>query len=181
MKKRITWAILGVAAVVITVPGVFLWDYHKEPAFCGTFCHIMKPYVASWEASDFLAKAHADEEVICLDCHEPTIKQQVEEAMLFVSGKYQDPLVMRQFPDDFCLKCHEHGSRDQIIERTQDYTVGGQEINPHNPHEGVDETLVSEIECWNCHKMHQKSATINYCYECHHDYTFQGCDGADCH
>ncbi|MCJ7550176.1 MAG: cytochrome c3 family protein [Anaerolineae bacterium] len=182
MKRRNTWVIVGVAAVIIAIAGVALWDYHEQPQFCAALCHVMDPYLASWNGSDFQVQAHAEVDVLCLDCHEPTIEQQAQEAYKFVTGQFEEPLVARTFSDEFCLQCHEHGSYTELIERTKDYTVEDEMINPHDPHPGIEERLVKQLECSNCHKMHRESPAINYCYEeCHHDYTLAGCDGEDCH
>lgn len=142
----------------------------------------MDPYIASWNGSDSQVQAHAEVDVVCLDCLKPTIEQQVHEAAKCVTGQFEEPLVARTFGDEFCLQCHEHGSYAELIERTTDYTVDDEEINPHDPHPGVDESVVKQIECWNCHKMPRESPAMNYWHEeCHHEYTFEGCGGADCH
>ena len=73
MKKAVL--IAGIAAVVIVIAGVALWNYHEQPQFCA-ICHIMQPYLESWESPPLLAQAHAEENITCLECHEPTIQQQ---------------------------------------------------------------------------------------------------------
>jgi nitrate/TMAO reductase-like tetraheme cytochrome c subunit len=181
LKKPTTWMIAGVAAVVMGTSGFAAWEYHKTPDFCGT-CHIMDSYVESWHDSEHMVRAHAEEDVICLDCHVPTIQQQVQELVAFVSGDFEDPLQRRQFDDEFCLQCHEHGSREEIAERTKDYTLDGEVRNPHDPHPDLDESVVEQFECFRCHSAHAKSAGIGYCFvECHHTYTFESCGGTDCH
>jgi cytochrome c nitrite reductase small subunit len=180
VKRSTTWMVMGVAAVVLAVPGFMLWDYHKQPQFCGT-CHIMDSYVEAYHESDFLVRAHAEEDVGCLDCHIPTIQEQVNELIVFVSGDFEDPLQMRRFPDEFCLQCHEHGSYEQIIERTADYMIDGELRNPHDPHPDVDASLVDDFACSECHRVHRASPSINHCYSCHHEYVFEGCGGPDCH
>jgi CheY-like chemotaxis protein len=42
------------------------------------------------------------------------------------------PLQDREFPKEWCFRCHEHGSYEQLIELTKDYTVDGNKIN-HTP------------------------------------------------
>jgi cytochrome c nitrite reductase small subunit len=153
LKRRNIWVIIGVAVVVIVVvAGVALWNYHEQPQFCA-ICHIMQPYLESWESSPFLAQAHADEDVTCLECHEPTIQQQVDELVKFVTNDYETPLEEREFDQEWCLRCHEHGSYQEVIERTED-----REYNPHDWHDG-------ELECSVCHKVHRESE--DSCAPCH--------------
>lgn len=152
LNRRKSWIILGSVAVVIIVAGVAAWKYHQQPQFCG-LCHIMDPYVASWESSDLLAEAHADDGVTCLECHEPTVRQQVDELVKFVSNDYQNPLEERKFDDQWCFRCHEHDSRDAVLQLTQDL-----DPNPHDTYHG-------EMECSACHNAHRES--VNYCTECH--------------
>ena len=177
MNKIILIVGIAVAAVV---GGIALWDYHEEPEFCAAFCHIMDPYLESLESSDYDANLHAEEGIECLDCHEPTIGEQVKEVVVFVTGQYEKPLESRRFPEEFCLRCHEHGSQEELIERTKDYTILNENVNPHDPHPGVDESVVKHFECWTCHKIHNKSGGTEYCFTvCHHDRTFEPCE--ECH
>jgi hypothetical protein len=174
--------IAGIAAVAVAtmVGGKALWDYHEEPEFCAAFCHIMEPYVASWEDSDYSVKTHAEAGLDCLDCHEPTIAEQVTEVAMFVTKQYEEPLETRRFPEDFCLGCHEHGSQEELIARTADYEILNEKHNPHDPHPGKDESVVQHFECWTCHKMHKKSGGTEYCFSvCHHERTFEVC--SECH
>jgi cytochrome c nitrite reductase small subunit len=180
LKRRNIWAIVGVVGVVIIIAGVALWNYHEQPQFCAT-CHVMKPYLESWQGSDsrdLLAHDHAQEGVLCLDCHEPTLEQQVQEVVLYVKGEFSNPLKGRKYPLDTCLNCHlphEHTSYQEIIERTQDYLVDGNEINPHGTHLGQE-------ECYRCHRMHKESLGITYCYSCHHERTLANdCSSSGCH
>ena len=152
LKRRNFWVIVGIAVVVIIIAGVALWNYHKQPQFCAT-CHIMQPYLESWESPPYLAHAHAEENIACLDCHEPTIGQQVQEGIKFVTGDYEIPLEERRFDKEWCLRCHEHGSYEELIQRTEEL-----ERNPHDSHYG-------EMECRICHKMHR--ASVDYCAQCH--------------
>ena len=123
--------------------------------FCAT-CHIMDPYLESWQASDYGAYAHAVEDVTCLDCHEPTTQQQVDELVVYMQGDFEVPLDERQFGTEFCFDCHEpneHTSYEEVIQLT-----AGLELNPHDSHLG-------EMECATCHKTHRPSE--DYCAQCH--------------
>jgi len=152
LKRRNIWVIVGVAAVLVIIAGVALWNYHEQPQFCAT-CHVMQPYLESWESSPFLAQAHAEEDITCLECHEPTVQQQVEELIKNVTKDYETPLRERKIPKEECLECHEHGSYEELIQRTEEL-----ERNPHDSHYG-------EMECRICHKMHKVS--VDYCAQCH--------------
>lgn len=154
MKRAVL--IVGIVVVVAVAAGVGLWQYHKQPQFCG-LCHIMQPYLASWNGSEFLANAHAQQGVACLDCHEATVQQQVAELVAYVTGDYETPLKERKFSKEFCLACHEHETYAQLAEMTAhlEEEVGA---NPHDSHYG-------ELQCRLCHKVHR--ASEDYCANCH--------------
>ncbi|MDY7080379.1 MAG: ammonia-forming cytochrome c nitrite reductase subunit c552 [Chloroflexota bacterium] len=183
MKKVVL--ILGIAAVVIVIAGVGFWEYHKQPQFCGT-CHEMEPYVESLNQPASSAGKHAAEGMVCLDCHEPTIEQQVHELVVHVQGDFRVPLKQRKFENEFCFDCHlpnEHTSYEQVIERTQDYIIDGENVNPHDPHADVEGAEQERRECYVCHEIHGEGESpepdITYCYGCHHSRTFVSCN--ECH
>ncbi len=155
-KSRIV--VIGVLLGVVVIGGVGaigLWKYHEQPQFCAT-CHIMDPYLESWQSSDYGAYAHAVEDVTCLECHEPTVEQQVDELVVYMQGDFTVPLEERRYGDEFCFGCHEpneHTSYEEVIQLT-----AGLELNPHSSHLG-------EMECETCHKMHGPSE--DYCAQCH--------------
>jgi hypothetical protein len=155
-KRIIVIAVLLGVVVIGGVGAVGFWQYHEQPEFCAT-CHIMEPYLESWEESDYGAHAHAQYDIACLDCHEPTLEQQIDELIVYVQGDYEIPLGELKYPKESCYGCHEHGSYEQIVEMTAhlEEEVGG---NPHNSHYG-------EMECRLCHKMHEESE--DYCSQCH--------------
>jgi len=147
-----------------------LWDPDMDCAAC----HVMDSYLGSLENVNLLAYAHAQEGLECLDCHEVEAVEQVHEEA--VAGK---PIKPRMVEMEFCFDCHvanEHTSYEQVIERTTDYVIDDQEINPHDPHAGLEEP---QIECRYCHQMHEESPLINGCYTCHHERTFESC--STCH
>ena len=136
-----------------------------------TVCHVMVPYVESLEDSNLLAYPHAQEGLACLDCHELEAVGQVHEEA--VAGR---PVTERTVDMQFCFDCHvanEHTSYEQVIERTTDYMIDEQNINPHDAHPGSE--VVGQVECRYCHQMHKESPLINGCYTCHHERTFQSC------
>lgn len=172
-KKRTLLISVGVIAVIIAAGGIALWTYHGNPQFCG-ICHIMDPYVESWESPPLLANAHAEYDLTCLDCHPFSLGQSVSEVVSFVRGDYEQPLQQRSQPKEWCLACHEHGSYAELVERTEDYEIDGEKHNPHHPHAENE-----EYECHRCHDMHKEQSLTSYCYSCHHEGGLVTCD--DCH
>ncbi|HEY3423222.1 MAG TPA: cytochrome c3 family protein [Negativicutes bacterium] len=120
-----------------------------KPAFCAN-CHNMQSYYDSWHEGNLLAKKHADAKVNCHDCHEPSFTQQADEGIKYVTGNFETPLKKREFPKEFCLKCHDY---EQVKAKTN---FG--KSNPHDSHNG-------EQDCNKCHNMHQQSKI--QCAECH--------------
>jgi len=163
MAKK--WIVVIVVLCVVVVLGgvgaVYLWEYHEEPQFCAT-CHIMDPYLETWQSAGYGAGSHAEYDVECLDCHVPTIEQQVNELVVYVRGDYEIPLRELKYPKEDCYGCHEHGSYEEIVQMTAELedTVGA---NPHASHYG-------DMECRLCHKMHKESE--DYCAQCH-DWGFE--------
>ena len=151
---------------------VLEWD----PDMDCTTCHVMDSYSESLQDANLLAYVHAQEGLVCLDCHELAVLQQVHEGADPDTTKLKE----RKFSNEFCFDCHlpnEHTSYEEIIERTKDYTVDDQKINPHDPHAGLEE--MEKYECRYCHKMHKESPLIKGCYGCHHTGTFKSCSA--CH
>jgi len=155
-KRIIVIAVLLGVVVIGGVGAAGFWQYHEQPQFCAT-CHVMDPYLESWQASEYGAAAHAEKDVACLDCHEPTLQQQMDELMVYIQGDYEVPLKDLKYPKESCYQCHQHDSHEGIVEMTADLEeeVGA---NPHASHYG-------EMECRMCHKMHEESE--DYCAQCH--------------
>jgi hypothetical protein len=132
--------------------------------------------VQSLEDGNLLAYTHAQEGLECEDCHEQEAIRQTHEEI--VPGARVRPL---RIANEFCFDCHvdnEHTSYDQVIERTADYVIEGQLINPHDPHVNA-EGYVPQSDCRDCHQMHRESSPIDGCYDCHHSGTFDSC--GTCH
>jgi len=141
---------------IAAIGGGVLWNYHDEPEFCTT-CHIMDPYLESWASPPLLANAHAEYDLSCLDCHPFQIMESAREVIVYVLGNYEDPLREREFSQEWCFQCHEHGSYEELKGRTAEMleTV---DRNPHDSHLG-------ELRCSICHKMHRLSD--DFCAQCH--------------
>ncbi|RPI59032.1 MAG: hypothetical protein EHM56_00110 [Chloroflexi bacterium] len=157
-----------------------------EPDMDCTVCHLMAPYVESMENTSREAYAHAQEGLKCLDCHELEAITQVHQ-----QAKPTERIRPRSVTMDQCFFCHtdnEHTSYEQVIARTEGYTIRGEALNPHaitedpanpaDPHSSGE----GQVECSNCHKMHKASPGVEYCYHCHHERNFdEGCTGTGCH
>lgn len=144
-----------------------------------TICHVkVASYDETMQDSTLLAYAHAQQGLDCVDCHQgEDLEQKHAEVEPGTTSRKTAKL-----PDEFCFGCHvtnQHTSYEEVIERTKDYTVDGQQVNPHNPHAGSEEMAGDQFECYSCHKMHQTSPGINFCYGCHHSHTFEKC--STCH
>jgi hypothetical protein len=154
------------------------WD----PDMDCDFCHDMTAMTDSMQNPDLLVYPHAQEALDCPDCHEESLERQIHE-----EAKPDTPEVYRYTtPNEFCFDCHldnEHTSYEEIIQLTKDYTIASENINPHDPHPELDaeDSELQELECYHCHSMHDESPGINYCYSCHHDYTFESCYSSECH
>jgi hypothetical protein len=101
---------VGVIVLVTIVGGVAGWKYHEQPQFCANTCQLVETYEESWMSSNYEVRAHANEGIVCLDCHEPTIKQQIEKVIHYVTNNYSDPQRESRMPMETCLSCKEHGT-----------------------------------------------------------------------
>ncbi|ADI02433.1 cytochrome c3 [Syntrophothermus lipocalidus] len=149
-RKRIFLIVTFLVIVLGLGIGVGLMKGSDNPAFCAS-CHVMKPYYDSWKNSSLLAKKHADHNVKCHDCHEASFSTLFNDGVRYVTGNYKTPLEKRQFPRDFCLKCHD--DFNSIKAKT-----AFAESNPHDSHNG-------EQDCNVCHSVHQQSKLM--CAQCH--------------
>lgn len=156
-----------------------------EPDMDCTVCHSMVSYVESMENNSLGAYAHFQEGLKCLDCHDLEAVTQVHQ-----QAKPSPRIVPRTVKMDQCFGCHtdnQHTSYEQVIARTEDYTIRGEAINPHaitvDPANRFDaHNTEALVECSSCHKMHKASPGIEYCYHCHHERNFdEGCSGSGCH
>jgi cytochrome c nitrite reductase small subunit len=136
--------------------GAGLWLASDRPAFCAT-CHVIEPYYRSWVDSDLLAHAHAQAGVVCKGCHRASVLEAGREAVVYILGRYENPLEERRIPKEQCYACHEHGSYEQIIALTR-YLEAEVGANPHDAHFG-------DMGCHICHKMHRPFE--DFCTECH--------------
>ena len=171
-RKRGVFIGVCVAAGILIVAGIGLFIWHEQPSFCGAFCHTpMASYVESYETdpsveSTTLASLHrVEEHYDCLDCHVPTMDQQISEGMHWVSGDYEydqvsERLVSRADEYDtveFCLRegCHvDYQSADDLVNATANMA-----FNPH------DWSQHGVAECGSCHSAHGEQTIA--CGSCH--------------
>lgn len=184
------WITIGVIAAVLIVAFAGFWVWHEQPSFCNAICHAPQDPINEtydgvvgqagydkWgneveDMGDLMVVQHKEAGLTCLDCHVPTIGQQVSEAMLWVSGNYNYPSDERSLSDlnayvkaedesSFCLNesCHNM-TRDDLAKATSSY-------GKRNPH--VTDVNHVEMECSDCHKSHRQS--VNACSRCHDDVT----------
>jgi len=126
-----------------------------NPAFCAS-CHNMQSHYDSYAQGDLLAKKHADADVTCHDCHEPSMAQQMDEGIKFVTGNYEDPLPKYEYSNDQCLKCHDFA---KVKEKTAHYGA-------ENPHDSIHDEGNETPQCYQCHSVHHKQS-MDKCTSCH--------------
>lgn len=185
-KHRRLGITLGVVAAIVIVAGSAFWVWHEQPSFCNAICHApMDPANETYEGvsgesgvdkwgnyvedmGTLMVVQHKEGgDLVCLDCHVPTIDQQVGEVVHWVGGTYGYPLDERslselnaynKFPDsaEFCMndRCHNM-TRDDLARAT-----GGTKYNPH-----VTAVNHDQMECSDCHKAHRQS--VMACTRCH--------------
>ncbi len=189
LKGGKAYVTLGVSVVIILLAACGFTVLHEQPSFCNAICHAPQdPINATYEGNsgeagvdkwgnpvedmgDLLVVAHKENgDMVCLDCHEATMGQQVTEGVLWISGNYDYPLDERTLtdlnhyvkaddPNEFCLNesCHNMTYED-LAKTTESYG----EYNPH-----ITEDRHQELECGDCHKAHRQS--VNACSRCHDD------------
>jgi len=137
----------------------------------------MAPYAESLENPDMLGFSHTAEGLACVDCHE--LEQLTQLHAQAVPG---DRVTVLMIENDLCFDCHienEHTSNEQVAERTADYVIEGELLNPHDPHAALGKQEKPLLNCASCHKMHKQSPLLNGCKDCHHIGTYEAC--VNCH
>ncbi|MBP5313945.1 MAG: cytochrome c3 family protein [Eggerthellaceae bacterium] len=203
-KKRSPklFIILGSVAVVIAaaVTGFLIW--HSQPTFCNDICHTpMDPYLDTFSqevgvpghdkwgnevsnTSAMLAPSLAANGYGCLDCHTPTLGQQIHEAILWVSGDmdlvanatYTNGVLRERNlaqlaeatgadPVSMCMNPTCHATLG--ISDMASLAAATAELYPNrNPHAG-HRWESGELTCSDCHKSHR--ASVMLCASCHND------------
>jgi hypothetical protein len=186
-KKKKWPIVVGVIVAVIVVAGIGFWNWHEQPSFCNAFCHeSMDSYVATWDqdanttgvdkwgnevsnTNAMLVVAHKQAGVNCLQCHVPTLSQQLSEVSETITGDYYVPLAEVGTEDLMVNSGHEEGTGDQFCLKSGCHDLTRADLTeltsdmPRNPHSWQH----GEQECSDCHKSHRASVLI--CTECHSD------------
>jgi len=149
---KIIISVVLIAVGLASMGMIWLRDSSRRPEYCAE-CHVMEPYYSSWESSDYLAHEHAESATPCQSCHSRAIGDTLGEIVTYARGEYETPLEEQEYSKEWCFQCHEHGSYEELIQRTEEL-----ELNPHDSHYG-------EMECSICHKVHR--ASEDYCAQCH--------------
>lgn len=165
-KTRRTTIIVGVVGAVILAAGIGFFIWHEQPSFCNAICHQpMDKYVESYYDEDGvnLAATHAKAEKNCLDCHEPTLSEQIAEGMAWATGDFymtEDGYVYDEELNigtkEFCFRCHNDDDAStgkdwpEIVASTEDYR-GNEGYNVHENH------LSGSFQCGDCHSAHKTS------------------------
>jgi cytochrome c nitrite reductase small subunit len=166
MKRTLKLGVV-LALSLVLVAGLGLAGLHtaaQSPDYC-RWCHLMEPYVRSWEAPDLAAYRHFLVGVTCQDCHPQTTADLVHEIAATIGDSYFVPLPELRIPQQECLACH--GDYRELARATDRLNE-----NPHASHLG-------EEECYQCHKMHRKSPGMKHCLTCHHTGELVKC--SQCH
>ncbi len=137
-KKILKFTIITMGVFLFMIVSFIGVTYATStPNFCAT-CHIMKPEVATWEAS-----SHS--QVDCVTCHvDPgltnALKHKVvatKELYHYVTKTYELPIRMtEEIPDDRCLQCH-----------STDRKVSPSYPGLYIPHERHNEKGVACVKC----------------------------------
>lgn len=168
-KRRRAWPIvIATVAVVFVAAGVGFTVWHEQPSFCNAVCHEpMDAYVDGYLENDaLLASDHRKADVSCLQCHEPSIEEQVAEGMSWLRGDYrmgESGMLATVGVTADAGQCAKSGCHDfeEVVASTENW-AGEAGVNPHDSHQGV------AIDCSNCHSVHGSS--YMYCNTCH-DYS----------
>ena len=194
--------VVAIVAVVLVAAGAGFWVWHGTPGFCAAICHTpMDSYLDTYENGNFdkygnevdaagqksmMALVHKNADgTKCLDCHVPTLSEQIGEGISWVTGDYViageqkngsgmtylDKKSLADLTaasgntaDSFCMNeaCHTNADGSVMTRADlKELTAGLSESrNPHNFQHG-------DYDCGVCHQAHAQS--INYCSSCHAD------------
>jgi hypothetical protein len=168
-KKLLIVLIVVVVVLAGGITGGLIW--HEQPSFCNAICHNpMDPYLDSfnnnisvWTGLDpgsplgVTLHKESSQKLECLDCHVPTISEQMSEAMKWITGDYFfPPLDPLEYDETFCLRegCHEGITTSEDLAKATSDRVR----NPHDNHN-------TPMKCYTCHQMHKQSTV--WCTSCH--------------
>jgi Cytochrome c3 len=151
--------VLIVVGLGVIIGGtVWLKGRVQTTEYCSN-CHVIAPYYNSWKSSSFLANTHAQNNVVCQDCHTRTVRTGLTELVRNVMHSYEVPLKEHRVRPEDCLRCHVSyaylANRTKNLKGPDGFPLGR---NPHDSHWG-------QLDCGICHKMHR--ASVDLCAGCH--------------
>lgn len=137
---------------------------------CDT-CHITE--LDTFSSGECLASRHGD--ISCSSCHSDPVLKEVH-ASAGVSDKMPKRLKKSEVTKEVCLGCHEADietlSSDSSAISVTD--VNGLSVNPHALPSGEKH---DEVNCSDCHAMHQDTPLQDQadalCKSCHHTGVFE--------
>jgi predicted CXXCH cytochrome family protein len=160
------WALIG---FLVAIPlGLAFVNYTTRPQFCNS-CHIMEPYVKSWQES-----AHS--KVTCVDCHyEPGLLETMEGKFKAINQvvKYvtntEGTKPWAEVSDNSCMRDGCHSTR--LLTGKVEYTIGRTSIPfDHTPHL-LEMRRSKKLRCTSCHSQivqgEHLTVTATTCLLCH--------------
>lgn len=165
MRLKKKWIFIGLGAFAVF--SIVTTEITSQSFFCGSACHIMKPYHASWRES-----SHKD--IKCVECHIPPGAANFIEAKLNGLGQVVDDVLDRTSTkpsasvEDFA--CQRSGCHGPAAGGNLDPEGDRKYRFKHEKHLRVTH-LGIEIHCTTCHS-HVKGdehfvVNTNACVTCH--------------
>lgn len=173
-KKRpllVRLAFWALVAFLVGLPiGLAFLEYTTRPQFCSS-CHIMEPYVKSWEDS-----AHGRAGVGCVECHyEPGIVETAEgkfkainQVVKYVTGT-EGTKPWAEVSDNSCMRSGCHSAR--LLTGKVEFELGRTSIAfDHAPHL-LEMRRSKKLRCTSCHSQivqgEHLTVTTSTCLLCH--------------
>ncbi|MGQ9619007.1 MAG: cytochrome c3 family protein [Candidatus Aminicenantia bacterium] len=154
--------ILGIVLGVVIIFLLLSIEITSQPQFCG-FCHVMKPYVRSWQTS-----THRN--VACVECHIPPgitseFRKKFEALSMvtkYITGTYgTNPWT--EIEDRSCLRCHEK----RLLQGKELFNGV---LFDHAPHL-LELRRGEQLKCTSCHSQIVQgthiAVTTFTCFICH--------------
>jgi len=190
-KARIIILVIVIVFVLMAGGGGVVYaTQHSNPQFCNAICHTpMDPYVVSYLEgtsinplqtdlkNPLFVSVHADNDVLCLDCHTDGLDIQISEGISWITGNVPQPLnpLMFTFGDRALVKHERNGVETCLVEgchtdinNLDDLIAFTAKDFVRNPHDKVaydTQGHAQELQCSLCHQSHEQS--VMFCTQCH--------------
>jgi nitrate/TMAO reductase-like tetraheme cytochrome c subunit len=150
VKWRVILAAGGLAAVALTLPSAYVYDYvENDPRFC-TSCHLMDEAYDRWAKSEH-------RQITCHSCHVSDLAGNMRRLYGVVFAPKTKVESHAEVDRTTCLKCHQAkgGERWQRILKTTGHAVHAAGKKP--------------VQCIECHSdsVHVFSPPEKICAKCH--------------